>query len=1542
MAAEGEAEVRRVARAVLAAADPETMTGKSVRAAVAERVGAAAAGDPDFKRVVKEEVAAYLERHGAAAADDGARGASAPPAGEQLGGAGGGGGSGSPADGAAADGDADADAGGDAAAVQGDGGAADELAPVGGGAEGAATGTAGVDADAGGADVTEGSPAVGTGGGAAAGADEILEDAVKGELMDGGAHLEDDEDDASAEARLELARRTEQQQQGQQQGQGLGQPRRRKREGRYAHRVAAGDAAASAGEARVTDELRLIAASAGFPSNELCFAERSALAEWCKGRTTRVEITEARNAVLFADLTAANAGKALSYEDAYSVAMDKLAGSAVLGEPEVREELVQHLLAFLNQHCTVNNSISADEGRAGVIADWERRTPADSLGAKKIGAPQKALRSRLVVVVGAGAAGLAAARMLQRRGAACIVLEARGRVGGRIQTERGTFSAPVELGASLITGTAADIEKDTGYEKRPDPSTAFCKQAGLSMHTLPKGALPIFDARDGKQIDAAVDDVVFEAFNAVCDDLRAVADAATRRGAEDTSLEPALRTAWMRRRGATLVKVAKLMGKESQTRAKAEGDALAEAGGAMEVETPNGGASEAAEAAATGAAAVTKESAVAPGGVTIVAEGVVTDEVKDIVDRLFEWHLAHLEYGCSEKLGALSLHHWNDDEIFGAFGGEHCMIGGGWSTMAERMAEGLDIRHGKIVKEIAWVDGETSGGRAVSVLASRTGAGGNDEPEEILCDAVLVTVPLGVLKAGSIEFDPPLPRAKRNAIDKLCCGGLEKLVLEFPQSFWKDHPAFAGPMVSVVAEPEEGAGAEAAEAAKRTDGDGDSDDDADRGVEAFDGAPLTSSVAGRCFMFWNGELLHGKPILTTLLAGEAAHAALRPGGGEAAKEHALKVLRTIFSRETVPDPIAWHVTDWGSDPFAMGSYSSTGIGASYLDYDRLMAPLKKQVYFAGEHTCKEHPDTVGGAVLSGLREAARITANFLDALPDSAKSSANLCGGVTMDDFYASTKEQRERGVDTVHAVADGRGTDAAVTLDILAGNNESDKSVAEQVELKTLYKRAAGAHKSVERLEALHDLVCRGGMPKSAGVQLELARMLAVCLSARGKDAPLARPEVRTLVKDRHFVKAVARWLDKSIAYDSMAVAEKLVGLLYNIADAAHVACAEAKAERGLTDWLKLVEVAGAALADAKDAKVLKASATNALARWARTLEDVQVDFETADGYREDPEQLKRRQRAAEASRRARAELDAEVGAHVERDPRVIEALEKARLAEAAAAAAAAAADADAEEREERTAPIVLPTLVDFDGFVDPKNSKARKFRKASREVRDRLKEARRADAAEGAEGAAGAAPATEEERAARRAAKEERRRARDEARAARREEKREEKRARREGERREGKEGEGGDREEDNVGGGAEGEGGEGAAGDAGAGAPVSALAAGAGAAAGAVNVSSGVGELVRNYVRSVLRPHYKSKALSHRLYDELTDKAAAKVLAASAGAAEGADPAGAARYLTGRRKEKIRAVVDKLIENAAKRGAGGGGGAGGERARKKRKQA
>ena len=54
-----------------------------------------------------------------------------------------------------------------------------------------------------------------------------------------------------------------------------------------------------------------------------------------------------------------------------------------------------------------------------------------------------------VIVVGAGAAGLSAARRLQDAGRRCVVLEARARPGGRAVTDH-SLDAPADLGAAWL------------------------------------------------------------------------------------------------------------------------------------------------------------------------------------------------------------------------------------------------------------------------------------------------------------------------------------------------------------------------------------------------------------------------------------------------------------------------------------------------------------------------------------------------------------------------------------------------------------------------------------------------------------------------------------------------------------------------------------------------------------------------------------------------------------------------------------------------------------------------------------------------------------------------------------------------------------------------------------------------------------------------------------------------------------------------------------------------------------------------------------
>jgi monoamine oxidase len=68
------------------------------------------------------------------------------------------------------------------------------------------------------------------------------------------------------------------------------------------------------------------------------------------------------------------------------------------------------------------------------------------------------MSSGSVLIIGAGAAGLAAARDLSRAGHEVIVIEARDRIGGRILTRTDPrFPVPIELGAEFIHGKSPEL-----------------------------------------------------------------------------------------------------------------------------------------------------------------------------------------------------------------------------------------------------------------------------------------------------------------------------------------------------------------------------------------------------------------------------------------------------------------------------------------------------------------------------------------------------------------------------------------------------------------------------------------------------------------------------------------------------------------------------------------------------------------------------------------------------------------------------------------------------------------------------------------------------------------------------------------------------------------------------------------------------------------------------------------------------------------------------------------------------------------------------
>lgn len=78
-----------------------------------------------------------------------------------------------------------------------------------------------------------------------------------------------------------------------------------------------------------------------------------------------------------------------------------------------------------------------------------------------------------VIIIGAGAAGLAAAQILSSHGCSALILEARNRIGGRIHTFRDrTLKVPIEQGAEFIHG-------------RPRVTWELVRQAGLKTVDLP-------------------------------------------------------------------------------------------------------------------------------------------------------------------------------------------------------------------------------------------------------------------------------------------------------------------------------------------------------------------------------------------------------------------------------------------------------------------------------------------------------------------------------------------------------------------------------------------------------------------------------------------------------------------------------------------------------------------------------------------------------------------------------------------------------------------------------------------------------------------------------------------------------------------------------------------------------------------------------------------------------------------------------------------------------------------------------------------------
>ena len=96
-----------------------------------------------------------------------------------------------------------------------------------------------------------------------------------------------------------------------------------------------------------------------------------------------------------------------------------------------------------------------------------------TLGARALSAPLP--READIVVIGAGAAGIAAARRIQAANRKVIVVEASSQIGGRCITDATTYEVPFDRGARWM------------HNPDTNPMIKLARAAGLEISTAPAG-----------------------------------------------------------------------------------------------------------------------------------------------------------------------------------------------------------------------------------------------------------------------------------------------------------------------------------------------------------------------------------------------------------------------------------------------------------------------------------------------------------------------------------------------------------------------------------------------------------------------------------------------------------------------------------------------------------------------------------------------------------------------------------------------------------------------------------------------------------------------------------------------------------------------------------------------------------------------------------------------------------------------------------------------------------------------------------------------
>lgn len=287
----------------------------------------------------------------------------------------------------------------------------------------------------------------------------------------------------------------------------------------------------------------------------------------------------------------------------------------------------------------------------------------------------------------------------------------------------------------------------------------------------------------------------------------------------------------------------------------------------------------------------------------VIRRGGITDKASLHDRMLFRSYLhSSIEQEYAADTSELSARHFDAGEDSH---GSDRLFPGGYDQLATGLAQGLDIRLDTTVHHI----------RHTSQTVEATTNRGT-----FTAQAAIITLPLGVLKTDDVTFDPPLPPAKRNAIQRLGMGLLNKVWLRFPEPCWAE-PGW----IERAVLPSQWA--------------------------EFFAPPLAEPTI---IAFTCGSHARHVETMTDQQIIEAALQGLRAAVGS-----------------TIPLPAEAHLSRWQGDPFSRGAYSFVAAGSTPNDRSQLAATTNR-LFFAGEACDVHHPSTVHGAYQSGLNAAERL------------------------------------------------------------------------------------------------------------------------------------------------------------------------------------------------------------------------------------------------------------------------------------------------------------------------------------------------------------------------------------------------------------------------------------------------------------------------------------------------------------------------------------------------------------------------------------------